>query len=53
MGRRRALPLRLPARVGPRVMRAVNTVAWTEILGVGRKELPWALKGKARQFLDL
>ena len=33
-------------------MRAVDTVAWTETLGVGRKELPWALKGKARQLLD-
>ena len=34
-------------------MRAVDTVAWTETLGVGRKELPWALKGKARQLVDL
>ncbi len=34
-------------------MRAVDTVAWTETLGVGRKELPWALKGKSRQIADL
>ena len=33
-------------------MRAVDTVAWTETLGVGRKELPWALKSKARQLVD-
>ncbi len=34
-------------------MRAIDTVAWTETLGVGRKELPWALQGKARQLADL
>jgi hypothetical protein len=31
----------------------VDTVAWTETLGVGRKELPWALKAKVRQICDL
>jgi hypothetical protein len=34
-------------------VRAIDTVAWTETLGVGRKELPWALKAKARQVADL
>ena len=33
-------------------MRAIDTVAWTETLGVGRKELPWALKAKARQVAE-
>lgn len=34
-------------------MRAVDTVAWTETLGVGRKELPWALRNKARQIAEV
>ena len=34
-------------------MRAIDTVAWTETLGVGRKELPWAMQSKARQVADL
>lgn len=34
-------------------MRAIDAVAWTETLGVGRKELPWALRNKARQVADI
>lgn len=33
-------------------MRSIDTVAWTEALGVGQKELPWALRNKARQIAD-
>lgn len=29
-------------------MRAVDVAAWTDLLGVGEKELPWALKARVR-----
>jgi hypothetical protein len=34
-------------------MRAVEVVAWTEALGVGQKELPWALSSRVRQIEEL
>lgn len=34
-------------------MRHIDAVAWSDVLGVGRKELPWALRSKIRQLEDL
>ena len=33
-------------------MRRVDIVAWTDLLGVGEKELPWALKARVRVVED-
>lgn len=34
-------------------MRALDVVAWTETLGVGSKELPWALSARVRHVEEL
>jgi hypothetical protein len=34
-------------------MRPIEVVAWTEALGVGQKELPWALASRVRLIEDL
>lgn len=34
-------------------MRGIDSSAWSEVLGVGRKELPWALQAQLRRIEDL
>ena len=34
-------------------MRRVDSTAWEEVLGVGRKELTWALQAQLRRIEDL
>lgn len=34
-------------------MRHIDSTAWEEVLGVGRKELPWALQAQLRRVEDL
>lgn len=34
-------------------MRRIDSTAWEEVLGVGRRELPWALQAQLRRIEDL
>lgn len=34
-------------------MRRIDSSAWSEVLSVGRKELPWALQAQLRRIEDL
>lgn len=34
-------------------MRPIDSVAWSEVLGVGRKELTWAIQAQIRKIEDV